>query len=170
MGDRHRSLDLVRAGVETHLNLHLLHAGDAAGHVGPIGTPGDPAAAEGGQAAGRPSVDGAADPDGHAGRVHGCGHGVDTGEGQLVAGVGGPVLRPEGAAHFEAVVQQAAATVEVETGGLVFGALPTHADAQVESATGQHVQGGGGLRENDWSAKGGQEDSRLEADPVGSGG
>ena len=75
-----------------------------------------------------------------------------------------PLLAPQRLAHLERVVEQAAAPVEVEAGGVVLLALPTHADAEVEASAGEHVEGGGRLGEDDRTPQRRDEDVGAEPD------
>ena len=88
---------------------------------------------------------------------------------QLGRVVGGDLLAPQQLAHLDGVVELAAAGVEVEAGGGVLLALPAHADAEVEAAVGEHVDGGGGLGQHDRAPQRGDEDVGAEAQVLGDG-
>ena len=65
------------------------------------------------------------------------------------------------------MVEQAAAAVEVEPGGLVLLALPADADAEVEPPAGQHVERRRRLGQHDRAAQRGDQDVGAEADALG---
>src|SRR4051812_24544907 len=109
--------------------------------MGDVITPRDPARTETNDPCDRPGVDPTTDPDRHASVLHRFGHGVNPVERELVISEGGHLVTPERLAHRERVVEQRAATTEVESGRLVLLALPADADAEIESTSRQGVEG-----------------------------
>tara|TARA_Y100001001_G_C7766079_1_gene223514 strand:- start:2 stop:325 length:324 start_codon:yes stop_codon:yes gene_type:complete len=95
---------------------------------------------------------------------------MDAFEGQLVRGVVGEFLAPEGLADLEGVVEEAAPLGEVEAGGPVLLFLPTDADTEVQASTGQDVEGGCRLGEYEGPSQRRQQDRGAETDPPGVGG
>ena len=65
------------------------------------------------------------------------------------------------------MVEEATTPVEVEPGRLVLLALPPDADAEVEAASRQHVEGRGRLGEDDRTAERGKKDAGREAHAFG---
>ena len=61
------------------------------------------------------------------------------------------------------MVEQPAALLEIEAGGVVFLALPADADAEVEPATGQHVECRGRLGEDDRATERREKNAGREA-------
>ena len=138
--------------VEAHLVQQGSHAGDAAGDVGPVVAPGDPAGAEACEAPGGPRVNGAADPDRHAVAGYRLGHGVHAIEREAVSGVRGLRLGPEGRADLQGLVQEPSAYAELEARRRVLGCLPADAHPEVQATSGQYVEGGRSLGQHDRSS------------------
>ena len=113
-------------------------------------------------------VDGAADPDRHATRLArasasgGCRRSVSVSPSNVRA-----LLAPQRLAHRQRLVEQRAAAVEVETGGVVLLALPADADAEVEPSAREHVERRRRLRQHDRAPERGEQDVGAETDLVG---
>ena len=105
---------------------------------------------------------------GHASGLEGLRHLVDGVEGQLGRRHRGRACSRHSVWHTSSVWSSSRPRrSKLEPGGLVLLALPADADAEVEAAAGEHVEGGGRLGEHDRPAQGGDEDVGPQPDVGG---
>ncbi len=138
------------------------HPGNAAGNIGGVIAPRDPAGAEAGQAVHGTAVDRAAHPDRDTAGLARLGHLVNPVEPDLRVCVIHPIAGPQGLADGEIAVQLAPTPGEVASGGLIFLALPADADAELQPPAGQHVDGRRGLGQQDRTAQRRQQNAGRE--------
>src|SRR5213078_3634485 len=108
--------------------------------------PGDPAPAEARQPPRHSLVETTAHPDRHAARLPRFRHHVDPLEREPPEIDRRPRLPPERLTHLEREVELSPACTEVEPGGVVLLPLPADADAEIEPAVREHVEGRRRLR------------------------
>ena len=162
---RQRADDLEPGRVAALLVEQVAHRGDAGDGVGGGVAPRDPAGPEPGEAARDPPVHRAADPDRHAAGLQRLGHLVDVLEPEQVVGVRRRAARARASGTPRACGRGGRPRpVELEPGGLVLLALPADADAEVEAAAREHVEGRRRLGQHHRAPQRGDEDVGAEAD------